>query len=105
MNQLRRRGIALPTPRQIANAPEIAILRAIEIDSELVVRALIAAHPEIEGNEVPYWAANNESDTNHLASKIVDCAIKMRTEIDDYFRAVEAERMDANPNFEDELPF
>ena len=36
-----------PTPDDLAHAPELAILAALESVLELVVRALVCAHPEL----------------------------------------------------------
>ena len=104
MNRPRASQMPLPTPQQIARTPETAILRALELESELAVRALIAAHPELEGNEVPYWAGET-SDTRRVARGIINCAIKLQKNIEAYFRQLEIERLSENPNFDDELPF
>lgn len=104
MNPPRARQMPLPTPRQIAQAPEIVILRALELETKLAVRALIAAHPELEGHEVPYWAGE-PSGSRAIARKIVTGAIRLQTAIEAYLRAVEAERLSETPDFDDELPF
>jgi len=104
MNRDNARQIALPTPQQIARTPEIAILRALELQSELLVRALVAAHPQLDQHEVPYWVGE-PVETRTIARNVIDCAISMRTTIGDYLRAVEIERLAENPNFDDELPF
>ena len=104
MNQPRAHQMPLPTPRQIARAPEIVILRALELETKLAVRALIAAHPELEGHEVPYWAGA-PSGSRAIAQEIVTGAIRLQTAIEAYLRAVEAERLSETPDFDDELPF
>jgi hypothetical protein len=104
MNRPRASQIPLPTPRQIAEAPETAILRALELETELAVRALIAAHPELEGHEVPYWAGE-PSGSCAIARKIVTGAIRLQKAIEAYLRAVEAERLSETPDCDDPLPF
>jgi hypothetical protein len=104
MNQPRASQMRLPTPRQIAEAPEIVILRALELETELAIRALIAAHPELEGHEVPYWAGG-PSGSRATARKIVAGAIRLQTAIEAYLRALEAERLSETPDFDDDLPF
>jgi len=104
MNRPRAGQMPLPTPRQIAEDPEIAILRALELETELAVRALIAAHRELEGHEVPYWAGE-PSGSRAITREIVTAAISLQTAIEAYLRAVEAERLSETPAFDDELPF
>lgn len=44
-----------PTPEDLVDAPELAILAALERTLDLVVRALVSAHPELADPERPYW--------------------------------------------------
>jgi hypothetical protein len=43
----RRPARCLPTPDEIASAPELAILAAIEAAADLAIVALVAAQPEL----------------------------------------------------------
>lgn len=44
----------LPTPPQIAECPELAILAVVDHALEVCVRSLVAAHPELDGPDQPY---------------------------------------------------
>ena len=44
----------LPTPPQIAQCPELALLSVLDFTLDAAVRALVAAHPELDGAEQPY---------------------------------------------------
>ena len=44
----------LPTPPQIAENPEIALLSVLDFTLDASVRALVAAHPELDGAGQPY---------------------------------------------------
>jgi hypothetical protein len=44
----------LPTPSEIAECPELAILAVLDFTLEGCLRALLAAHPELDGSEQPY---------------------------------------------------
>ncbi len=49
---------SLPTPRQIAETPELVALHALVHALELATRALVAAHPDLDGDEAPYWVTS-----------------------------------------------
>jgi hypothetical protein len=51
---------ALPTPRQIAETPELVALHALNHALELTTRALVAAHPDLDGDEAPYWVTSDD---------------------------------------------
>ena len=65
---------ARPTPDQIALAPELGILAALEAILDLTVRTLEAAWPEPRGNQ----------DDESLASRIGLLAEELREAILDY---------------------
>jgi len=45
----------IPTPDDLAAAPELAILAALDHTLELAASALACAHPELLDPERPYW--------------------------------------------------
>jgi hypothetical protein len=49
---------SMPTPRQIAETPELVALHALVHALELATRALVAAHPDLDGGEAPYWVTS-----------------------------------------------
>jgi len=94
----------LPTPRQIARDPEVAICRGVELHCELALRSLIAAHPELDADEIVYWAGE-PSETHRAARDIVALTIKLQAAIEVYFRALDIEHQARAADFDDELPF
>ena len=45
----------IPTPDDLVDAPELAILVALDHTLELAASALACAHPELLDPERPYW--------------------------------------------------
>jgi len=46
-------SFTLPTPPEIAEIPELAVLSVLDFTLEASVRALVAAHPELEEETLP----------------------------------------------------
>ncbi len=46
---------ALPTPRELADHPELAVLFLLAEALDVAARTLLAAHPVLLGDERPYW--------------------------------------------------
>jgi hypothetical protein len=61
---MRHRRELLPTPRELATAPELAILAALEAAIDVALVALVAAHHELQATE----------DGTDPASGLVACA-------------------------------
>ena len=91
----------LPTPPEIARIPELAVLSVLLSALEVSVRALVAAHPELEGNTPP-------PETNAafgLAQRFVCQAHKLKRLIDSYRRLpIEPPPDDPIPG-ENEIPW
>ncbi len=95
----------LPTPPQIAHDPEIAICHALELHCELALRSLVAAHPDLDRDEIPYWASSAEpSKSKQAACDIAALTVKLQTAIEAYLRALDIEDQ-AQAAELDELPF
>jgi hypothetical protein len=45
----------LPTPYDLAERPELAIITVLELTLEMTVRSLFAEHPDLCDQEKPYW--------------------------------------------------
>jgi hypothetical protein len=43
----------LPTPPEIAETPELAVLSVLDFTLDASARALVAAHPELDGDDLP----------------------------------------------------
>lgn len=72
-----------PTPQQIAHAPELAVLCALDELFEIARRALIAAHPVLGDNDVPY-CANDPSRLATAARALMASAEPLRRAIRAY---------------------
>ena len=59
----------LPTPPEIANAPELATLASVHSALELMARALVAANPELVDQEQPTTA--DSSPMLDLARRLI----------------------------------
>jgi hypothetical protein len=82
-----------PTPDDLARAPELAILAALDRTLDLVVRALVCAHPELADPERPYWL-RQASPVATPAETLVDQTADMKQALIAYREAVEVERRD-----------
>ncbi len=95
----------MPTPRQIARDPEIASCHALELACELALRSLIAAHPELDGDEIAYWATSADPfESKQAACNIAAQAVKLQVAIETYFRTLDI-AYQAQVAELDELPF
>jgi hypothetical protein len=61
---MRHRRDLLPTPRELATAPELAILAALEAAIDVTLVALVAAHQELRAT----------GDSSDPVSSLVACA-------------------------------
>jgi len=76
-----------PTPIEIADVPELAILAALEDILDLALRALLAAHPQLGDPDCPYWA-QDPSPAHAAADRILAAAVPLARALDTYRRAV-----------------
>jgi hypothetical protein len=60
----------LPTPIQIMDEPERAILAALDITLEIVENAVLAAHPELYAEEQPSGACEESLAADRLLGLI-----------------------------------
>jgi hypothetical protein len=92
-----------PTPNQIADAPELAILCALDEVLDLACRALIAAHPVLGETDAPYWA-HEATRQSRTAKQLLAKAHRLRRSVRAYRTATQLAR-DALQDRESELPF
>ena len=95
---------ALPTPRQIADTPELVALHALMHALELATRALVAAHPELDGGEAPYWVTS-ASRGRRSALRIVKRASRLQGLIEEYIAQHTECSENTDCNLQDDLPF
>jgi hypothetical protein len=82
-----------PTPDDPVDAPELAILAALESVLELVARALVCAHPELADPERPYWL-RQASCVTAAAETVIQLSAEMKQVIIEYREALEIRRQD-----------
>jgi hypothetical protein len=92
-----------PTPQQIANAPELAILCALDGLLEIARRALIAAHPTLGDTDAPYWACK-VSRLRTAAGTLIERAAALQRAIHAYTDATTPERSGSSEDDID-IPF
>lgn len=63
----------LPTPDELADAPELAIVAALDHLLELTLRALVSAHPQLGDTECPFWARHTDP-ASQAAERILAAA-------------------------------
>ena len=76
-----------PTPAELTDAPELAILHALNEILDLALRALIAAHPQLGNPDTPFWARETSRATGH-ANDILATAHRLRHHIRAYRTAI-----------------
>jgi len=87
-----------PTPIEIAHAPELAILAALDDTLDLALRALVAAHPPLGDPDCPRWT-QDLSPTRAAADRLLAAARPLTHALDAYRRAVaRPRRRDPDPD-------
>jgi len=76
-----------PTPPEIADVPELAILSALEHTLDLARYALLAAHPQLGDSECPD-RLRDRSPARAAADRFLAAAAPLRRALDAYRRAV-----------------
>ena len=90
----------LPTPGEIADAPELAILVALDEILDLMLRALVAAHPELADPEAPFWIPEPPRPTRK-ASDVVATAQRLQRHLRAYRSAIRLardQRLETDPD-------
>jgi hypothetical protein len=93
-----------PTPDDLAHAPELAILAALDRTLDLVGRALVCAHPELADPERPYWL-RQASPVATAAETLVKQIAGTEHALIAYREAVEILRRDDASEHPDDLRF
>jgi hypothetical protein len=92
-----------PTPDEIADAPELALLHALDEILDLVPRTLVAAHPKLGDPETPFWL-REASRTTRNANDIVATAHRLRKHLRAYSKAITLAR-DQRFEVDPDIPF
>ena len=80
----------LPTPREIEEDPELAVLAAVAPALDALAGALLAAHPVICDDERPYWLSR-PSPAAGVARQMVTVAGRLGRLIERYRSLVAGE--------------
>jgi len=91
----------LPTPDDLADAPELATLAALDEILELALRVLVSVHPQLGDAECPAWA-RSRSPASEAADRILDAARPLAHALHAYRSIVTRRRAD---EIDADLPF
>jgi len=89
----------IPTPDELADHPELALLHALDEILELLPRVLVAAHPELAEPDAPYWV-REASEPARRANDLVLDAHRLRQDTRHYRAAITSaqhQRVDRDP--------
>ena len=95
---------SLPTPRQIAETPELVALHALVHALELATRAMVAAHPGLDGDEAPYWVTP-ASRAQRSALRIANRASRLQGLIEIHIAQHTACSENRDFDLDEDLPF
>jgi hypothetical protein len=94
--QPRRLKHSWPTPEELVEAPELAVLALLDTNLELALRALVAAHPALGDPDRPPWTFE-PSPSSRAAEIFLASAKRLHQALETYRDAV-APRHDALPD-------
>ena len=95
---------ALPTPRQIAETPELVALHALTHALELATRTMVAVYPDLEGDEAPYWVTST-SRAQRSALRIANRASRLQGLIEIHIAQHTACSENRDFDLDEDLPF
>lgn len=72
----------LPTPYDLMQAPQLALISVLERTLEMLVRTLLAEHPDLFDHEKPYWIRDDLSSS--MAEEILSDIDSLCTSLEGY---------------------
>ena len=93
----------IPTPDELVDNPENALLHALDEIMELLPRVLVAAHPELADPDAPVWRREAQEPTRY-ANDIVADAHRLQKHIRAYRHAITRVR-DQRVECDPDIPF
>ena len=84
-----------PKPAELAQAPELAILAALDDTLALALRALVAVHPQLGDPECPAWA-RQAGPVRDAADRILTASAPLSHALAAYRRAATRRHDDGN---------
>lgn len=95
---------SLPTPQQIAETPELVALHALVHALELATRTMVATHPDLDGDEAPYWVSS-ASRARRSALRIANRASRLQEVVQMYIAQHTACAESRDFDLDEDLPF
>ena len=80
-----------PTPEELGDAPELAVLALLDANLELALRALVAAHPALGDPDRPAWTLDH-SPSGRAAETFLARAKGLHRALETYRDAVALHR-------------
>ncbi|MDQ3097177.1 MAG: hypothetical protein M3Q61_03300, partial [Chloroflexota bacterium] len=80
----------MPSPVEIHEHPEDAVLALLDETTLVAVRSLVAAHPELDDHQRPYWAGP-PTPTARSARQVISRAYELLGALADYRRTRDAD--------------
>jgi len=97
----RLRAHPSPTPQDLLDAPELAILAALDHTLDLAVYALVSIYPELTDPERPLWR-RDASAAGHAAGIVIARTTGLKRAISEYRTALALPR-ETEPT--EDIPF
>jgi hypothetical protein len=94
----------IPTPDDLADSPELAILAALDHTLALAASALVCAHPELLDPERPYWLGSPTRAAT-IAQTLVRRTRRLQRALRTYRGAVEIRHRTRVPDDLDDFRF
>jgi hypothetical protein len=76
-----------PTPEELGDAPELAVLALLDANLEIALRALVAAHPALGDPDRPPWTLS-PSPSSRAAEILLASAKRLHRALETYRDAV-----------------
>jgi hypothetical protein len=83
----------LPTPDELDDAPQLAIVAALDQILDLTLRTLVSLHPQLGDAECPHWV-RDVSPASEAADRILAAARPLADALEAYRGVVAARRGD-----------
>ena len=97
------KALHLPTPDELVDAPELAILHALDQLLNLAPRVLVTAHPELADTGAPFWVIEASKATQNAADIVAEVH-RLQRLIRAYRRAVSLSR-EKRAEVDPQIPF
>ncbi|WP_394821488.1 hypothetical protein [Pendulispora albinea] len=97
-----RAAISLPFPHDVDLAPQLIAVALSQAALAATHRALDSAHPILAATSRPDWPPSALTDTEHLATLVLDAGNELAELLSDYAASVARDNLEPD---DDSLPF